>query len=240
MKETLTLCPICGSKLIANGINAAENIREENKNTIADIVKYNRCLGCGVMFQNPRMDKETLQEYYSSGKYREQVSSKPQAQDDDEKKRAEYIYRAIYDSVTKSAAPESHLDIGCSRGYLLKSVAAKRRVGVDLNPGYCAFKDIEIYTSLDGVTGKFDVITMIHELEHELDPLATLKKVSKLLKPSGTLMIEVPSVNSPGSPYRLSHTFAFEPWSLNYLMEKAGFKIKGIAFTPHILVSAVK
>ena len=236
-KETLQECPVCASKLLTGHNNTADRLREQDGEVIASIIQYALCLNCGIIFQNPRMDEADTHEYYMSGRYRASMNGDKKNPDDKEKKRAEYIYRYAYDRVTNSAAPESHLDIGSSRGYLLKSVGAKRRVGVDLYPEYCEFKDIEMYTSMDDVKGKFDLITIIHMLEHERFPVQALKDARSKLKPNGTLIVEVPA---EPSQYGLPHLFVFKSWTLAYCLNRAGFEMIGVAFTPHILVTAKK
>src|SRR5690606_25588544 len=56
----------------------------------------------------------------------------------------------------------------------------------------CRF--VESSAMLPGAS--FDVITMWHVLEHVPDPVAQLQELSRLLKPTGTIIIAVPNFRS--------------------------------------------
>lgn len=234
-------CPICRGGLIAEYPSVGSSPRffsEEFGMELAVITKYNICLACGTVFQNPRMEDEEVERYYSSGKYRFEMQSREDL-DEDEKRRAERLHRFIYDNVTHSKAPTSHLDIGCSRGYLLKKIGANVSIGVDTNPEY-AEDDVAVFKSLGEVNRKFELITIIHTLEHVTDPVEFLMEAAEKLDDGGRIVIEVPSSKSPGGPLRLAHTFFFEPWALTQAIARAGMRLLAIGFTPHTLVVVEK
>lgn len=52
---------------------------------------------------------------------------------------------------------------------------------------------LEEFNSLDG---SFDLITMYQVIEHLADPVASIEKVNKLLKPGGLLVIETPNIDN--------------------------------------------
>src|SRR5450432_29291 len=141
------------------------------------------------------------------------------------------------------------LDIGCSNGIYL---ARLRQLGWDV---YGIEFDDEAAAQarrlLGGVvpTGTaervlptfeastFDVVSMWHVLEHVSNPALVLKEVHRILKPGGTLLLEMPNFRSIyrrllGSswfpleyPY---HLFHFTPASLRRVLERSGFKTCGI------------
>lgn len=236
--DNLEKCPICGSELLARRPDAGTSPRvtDENGTVWARLVYYTQCMACGITFQNPRMNKEELHEYYASGVYRAELNQTQENLDGDEERRAQFISNTIRNSPSLEA-PESHLDVGCSRGYLLRDVGAYKKVGVDLNSDYLTEEIDQHCTSLDDVKGKFDLITLVHGLEHELDPVDTLKKCVRHLKKDGTILVEVPSKSSPGGPMRLAHTYVFEPWTLIDVAHRAGLEAVGVALTPHILIT---
>ena len=85
--------------------------------------------------------------------------------------------------------------------------------------------------------GSFQAISMVHVIEHLIDPAATLKTLFDLLAPGGRLLIVTPNVTSLGhaifgeswrelDPPR--HLYLFSPKSLIKTVEKAGFRVKTI------------
>lgn len=128
------------------------------------------------------------------------------------------------------------LDIGCGNGSFLRACSqglkgwtfcgsefdTRHRAEVEDIPGVH-----KLYTgSLDEIPGNFDVITLIHVLEHITGPTEFLKQVAPKLAPDGWLFIEVPdcSVN----PFMLlvaDHCSHFSPSSLSAVVRAAGFEI---------------
>lgn len=137
------------------------------------------------------------------------------------------------------------LDIGCGSGIYLSQLkalgwavsgieisskaaaVAKAQYGIDVfcgQPTDAPFED-----------ESFDHIHINHALEHFPDPFSVLKKVKTLLKPNGTLYIEVPNVESQGAaaagPYWLHwdaprHLFGFTPISLEKAVINAGLEVR--------------
>lgn len=189
------------------------------------IVKYSICNRCGMIWQNPRMSDEELDTYYSKGYYRQSLGISEEVMDKDEMERALRIASELKGDFM------SHLDIGSSRGYLLTSVRNSFGVGisegVESNVGYdkSGFEIVKSFDEVDTGRGKFDLITMIHVLEHTTDPVMELVKVSELLSDTGTLVIEVPSFRSKGGPFRLAHTLHMEQPVLYHICKSAGLKV---------------
>lgn len=76
---------------------------------------------------------------------------------------------------------------------------------------------------LEKVPGRYDLVSMIHSLEHMPAPLSTLKAAARLLEDRGALFIEVPDVES--SPFDLlvaDHLCHFSADTLRYLASRAG------------------
>jgi 2-polyprenyl-3-methyl-5-hydroxy-6-metoxy-1,4-benzoquinol methylase len=128
------------------------------------------------------------------------------------------------------------LDVGCGNGAFLSAFARaatgwslsgtewsdKYRAVVEAIPGVET-----LYTApLDQVPGPFDVVSVIHALEHIPDPVGTLEAVARKLSPDGVLLIEVP--NLARNPFDLlvaDHASHFTPEVLAAVVERAGFRI---------------
>lgn len=125
------------------------------------------------------------------------------------------------------------LDIGCGNGAALATfseVLPKWELcGSELAAG--ALPQLRripnfdrLYTEPSSqIAERFTVVTMIHSLEHMLDPLQALADALRLLDPGGTLLVEVPDVET--SPFDLlvaDHLMHFSTSTLSELAARAG------------------
>ena len=76
---------------------------------------------------------------------------------------------------------------------------------------------------------KFNLITLIHVLEHITKPKDVLKKISSLLEINGLCIIQVPYfINNPFDLIIYDHCSHFEPSNFFHLCEKTGLSIDSI------------
>ncbi len=147
--------------------------------------------------------------------------------------------QAIIDFILKSKAIEkkydqgSVLDFGCGNGEFLKTISSYlpkcELFGSDLSDKYKSelesipnFK--ELYSSQNKPERKFDLITLIHTLEHLINPFETLSFIRKSLKENGVLFIQVPNViENPFDILIADHITHLMPDNLLYILSKAGF-----------------
>ncbi len=100
------------------------------------------------------------------------------------------------------------LDAGCGTGempFLIAKKGAKRIVGIDYSQS--AIQEAEknyhlsnlsfLCADLQKVKGTFDVIVSLGTIEHIDDPLAALRRLKKLLKPGGSLIVTCPNWTNP-------------------------------------------
>ena len=129
------------------------------------------------------------------------------------------------------------LDVGCGNGAFLAAFGAAmpgwRMIGVELTDTNRATVEklpgVERLHvgDVDGVTGAFDMVVMIHSLEHIPDPRAMLRRLGKKLAPGGHLLIEVP--NCPDNPFDLlvaDHCTHFSDRSLRAVVQNSGFAVE--------------
>ncbi len=173
------------------------------------------CPACGLVAQSPRMSDERIAQYYSSGLYRQTLGMTTEAMDADEKRRALDISVWLD---KRGIMPNSHADIGASRGYLLYEIGASKQAGYDMNPKY-ADRD------LGGVVDDkhFELVSSIHVLEHTTDPLKELNWYKSLSEKY--VLIEVPGINATGGALRFAHLWYFPPKVLADMMIKCGMEI---------------
>lgn len=122
-------------------------------------------------------------------------------------KRAEFIFKVI-----EREKPEKILDVGCGRGFYIKSAALYGFIreihGIDKNERYLAQakegvldKRINLQTgSAYGLPYKanyFDLVICSEVLEHLTYDARALREILRVLSPGGTLIVSVPSRNFP-------------------------------------------
>ncbi|MGR8930572.1 MAG: class I SAM-dependent methyltransferase [Gammaproteobacteria bacterium] len=128
------------------------------------------------------------------------------------------------------------LDVGTGGGefaYLLKSLGHDLH-GIEPNKGYGEYSAAEYDLNLQigfiqdasFPEENFDLITIWHVLEHTEDPCLVLNKLRDLLKPDGTLVVEVPNIEatcqSPKSTFHEAHLYNFNLAALRKMGEKVG------------------
>jgi 2-polyprenyl-3-methyl-5-hydroxy-6-metoxy-1,4-benzoquinol methylase len=146
------------------------------------------------------------------------------------------------------------LDLGCGRGHFLKTIAELKKdwelYGADL--GESNREHIEsidgvasyFANSIDGVSDSYDMISMIHVLEHVVEPYDFLLKVQKKINDEGLLFIAVPGwMSNPFDLLVADHCLHFSTQHLTLMLEMAGFELVSISdevLPKEILVVAKK
>lgn len=138
--------------------------------------------------------------------------------------------------------PSRVLDFGCGSGLFTSClgdlVGPGKVTGSDFHrdpPGDLAGRPYIPNDQLDDQRGEFDLILMMHVLEHDDDPVALLRRVSTLAKPGGSIVIEVPNVDCVWARpfgeawdawYMPFHRIHFSRASLKKIAEQAGLSIE--------------
>jgi 2-polyprenyl-3-methyl-5-hydroxy-6-metoxy-1,4-benzoquinol methylase len=196
---------------------------------------YYQCEGCGLIFQSlaesqavdPTFYEETYRQIY-------QQSEAPTAKDLwVQQQRADYLLGFLRSQ--NRANPQRILDIGASAGVLLQTIQKEigcEAVGVEPGIAYRAHAEqrgLRMFPSIeeliDGMPERFDLVSMLHVLEHLPDPIGTLTIIRKrLLSEKGALLVEVPNFYSHDC-YELAHLTCFTPHTLHEMLYKSGFKL---------------
>ena len=223
--ENIVSCPLC------NSIKKSpfEDVHDSDR-----IVQYQICRRCGLVYQSPRMDESELEQFYER-EYRiqrqeteEPIEKDLQMQD----ARAEAVLGMVQPHLS---AVTRHLDVGSSSGALLLRFQEQygcTSVGVEPGDSYRRFSQsqgLQIYPSLDALAEAdevpFDLITMLHVLEHVVDPVHTLRTLRESrMRPHGFLLLEVPNLIEHES-LELSHLYAFTRSTLREIVRQAGFRV---------------
>lgn len=195
--------------------------------------KVVRCSGCDLLITWPRPDEATLAGIYGDKSYYEGRNMGCCA-------REAWVQRAQAILAILGSAPRTVLDFGAGEGHF---VNALREMGVGAEgietspPGRAAARrmyDLELHVDLRAdLQGQFQLVTLIHSLEHVPDPVRTLTNLKAALNPDGMVFIEVPHAGSVDIwwPRRRReildlpvHLYHFVPATLARVVERAGLR----------------
>lgn len=133
------------------------------------------------------------------------------------------------------------LDVGCGTGATLGSFSERggwRLYGLERDASnlhrLAALDGFEaLYTdSPADLPGRFDLITLVHALEHFPDPAETLRDLRSKLAPGGRIFVEVPNAEANPFDYVIAdHMLHFAPHTLSALARRAGFAVDCLAST---------
>jgi SAM-dependent methyltransferase len=207
-----------------------------------------QCQACGLCFTNPRPNSDTIGQFYPAV-YRPHRT--PRA-----RKPKRWLGRKDQPRKERQILPWHGkgrlLDFGCGGGSFLARMHEQRWqvTGVDISTA--AIQRIRSELGLRALVGtlphpelrpaSFDVITMWHSLEHVHAPLDVLREAHRLLVPGGQLLVAVPNIDS--LPFRWfgpswygldlpRHLTHFAPWTLQLMLERAGFRAGPICMVRH-------
>ncbi|WP_437229626.1 class I SAM-dependent methyltransferase [Planctomicrobium sp. SH661] len=196
------------------------------------------CRGCGLVWTDPRPTPEETRTFYADEyrlAYKAAYTPKPK-----------HAYRETLRALNRVKGIESILkpgqkllDVGCGGGFFVYAlnhhgVSAQ---GIEPNKGFAGYACSELKVSVqnaflqdaDFPENTFDVVTLNHVLEHVEDPVFTLNRLSKWIKPNGFLVVEVPNVeatyHAPRNRFHIGHLYNFNPLTLEGVGRRAGLSI---------------
>jgi 2-polyprenyl-3-methyl-5-hydroxy-6-metoxy-1,4-benzoquinol methylase len=226
LQQTVTACPLCGS---ANRALFDQRI-------LHGYQLVNRlCQSCGLVYLSPRMSEEQLNLFYAKN-YRDLYHQSKEPTQIDLSVQAQRATHLVDLALRQGLSTvKAHLDIGCSTGTLLNTFKThynNRTVGVELDEVHRAYAQshgINAYPSLVDLPGElekaFDLVSLIHVLEHLPDPVGTLVELrTRWMSPEGWLVLEVPNLYCHDS-FEVAHLTSFSPATLTQAVRRAGFQI---------------
>ncbi|MES2179655.1 MAG: class I SAM-dependent methyltransferase [Gemmatimonadota bacterium] len=241
VEREIVLCYLCRSHRYTPFIEAEDDLTGKPGR-----FAFVKCNACGLTYQNPRIRIEYIGEYYDDeyiahrkkGDWGPLTGFFNWAMDRHDRQKDALVSRYV-----RLSQRSSVLDVGCAVGTFLEKLRVRygaKGTGVD-------FKDLSAHPSLANVdfrcglfyeqdfgAQRFDLITMWHFLEHDYDPMRTLRTAGDLLAPDGRLIIEVPRLDS--LTFRLygdrwpglqapQHTVLYDRASLLAAIDKAGLEL---------------
>jgi SAM-dependent methyltransferase len=181
------------------------------------------CQDCGVTRQHVPMTSAQYADFYKS--YHGKV----------------YAHRPEHDREIGALRVKAHgeflwgriLDIGCGSGGFVWACrnAGHDAEGQEVGPG----EDPGIYraalTDIGFPTGWADTVTLHDVLEHVEDPKGMVQEIARIVKPGGSLIIDVPDFFSPDAKHHwktTEHIWLYRQTDVEYLIVSAGFVIERV------------
>ena len=192
---TSRTCPVCQSTDSTFIIRAPAEWLDKRSPVPDDEYTYLRCSECEAAFLEEIPSDEVLSAYYESEHYhlRKQTQSRATLS-----KIGRFHLRLA--RPMPSGKPGRHLDFGCGPGDYLDFAKSYgwESVGVEYSEASAASArargfEVVLESNLDSVPDEsYDLITMIHSLEHLPQPVEVFRRLARKLAPSGRLFVEVP------------------------------------------------
>ena len=253
LAETI-VCYLCGSPGFTRLFRACDRLHR-----VSGDYWVVRCDQCSLVYLNPRPTPARMQAHYPPHYVINQF--RPAAADAPVRQRLvarelERIDRLKLRRVLATCPLDFQarvLDVGCNLGSFLAALRDRTGCSVaGLEPAPTPAKYAREHFHLDVreacldevadsiAPGSFDLITLWHVLEHLWAPRRDLRIVRSLLKPGGTLIVEVPNFDDPlrrlfGRSWSYidvpRHLLHFTPRTLRNFLEDAGFTIATLECT---------
>jgi SAM-dependent methyltransferase len=229
-------CDLCGSVEVQECFTAKDRL-----NLSEDSFRIVVCRGCGVLRTLPEMTETELAKFYPNdywgGEPTEEWIQSSQAD------KTEFLKAS-------NLAGGQILDVGCGAGFFLRALNAKNweRFGVEISPEAAqaaanVLGNARIFTGtiFDAALENefFDTVAFWSALEHTNQPRAQLLEARRILKPGGTLIIQVPNAASYQAKYFKGdwfaldaprHRYHFNLPTLNRALQDAEFEIYNTSF----------
>jgi len=217
-------CPVCNKTKFEFVFKGVEESIE---------YQYVICKECGLVFINPRMSEKEYKQFYQRKHATEYFEKQFER---DYKRGKNFILYLEFNKINLKG--KTVLDIGCNSGGILKAFQDHGAIvtGIDYNEDAVLFgqrKGLDLKTREVDITKQYDIILLIHTIEHMLYPTRSLKRISEiLLKDNGILFIQTPGIlNLKSEGYNLNvnmglgHVFYFSFRTLYNFLTKAGFSL---------------
>jgi SAM-dependent methyltransferase len=205
--------------------------------------QINRCTNCGLTYSSPVMDELGV-----SSLYRNSSETNVCPGEEDNVRRTMALYYRL--ATPHLRGRERVLDIGCDMGFMLqaaKSDGFKELHGIEPVPAArTAAEAIEgviitskFFEQTDYPANYFDLITLIHVLDHLYDPRVVLRQAHKNLRPEGLVLAVVHNVRSllgllMGERFpifNLYHHYFFNKDTLAELFRRQGYEVVKVVAT---------
>ena len=222
-------CDLCGGGLF-------EEIAQLDRrgNPLATVI----CVGCGLIAHRSIPSEAELAHYYAK-KYRSdyhgEITPSPH--------RVIRAWRTGRQILTR-LQPHLHrndrvFEVGAGIGCNVKvfDLAGHDASGIEPGEGFHAFSRDQLCTRIEKINladvprrPAYDVVLLIHVIEHFRSPRTALAHIHSILKAGGRLYVECPNVAAPhaapGKLFHMAHIHNFTPQTLVMMAAACGFDVQ--------------
>ncbi len=217
-----------------------------------------RCARCKTVRLDPRPPAAQMADFYPPDLYARSEPDAGEAADEIGRRLDQYndglAERAARALSGGSAAGKHVLDVGCGDGRFLAALGSRHPAsvtGLETDPVAAGLarrrtggKVLETPLENAGLPdAAFDLVSLLHVLEHVPDPRATLRAARRVLRPGGVLFLALPNAASLEAAvfgrawYHLDlprHLWGWGPHPLTRLLEETGFEVEAVRFFPFL------
>jgi 2-polyprenyl-3-methyl-5-hydroxy-6-metoxy-1,4-benzoquinol methylase len=234
-------CHACGGNVPALEASALKSLVGSDCTPVSGSLRVGVCASCGLLQKETSSAwSELCSKIYGDFKIYHQSNGQEQkargVAGGELKPRSDLIVDFL---ASAGSLPEqsSVLDIGCGNGPFLRAVEKQfskwKKTGTDLgdqfrneieqigpNVSFRTSKEMEASEEI------YDVVSLIHSIEHIPAPAEFLKKIKRHLKKTGLLLIQVPDADlNPFDLVVADHASHFSKTTLTEQVERAGYAI---------------
>ncbi|MBM4090285.1 MAG: methyltransferase domain-containing protein [Planctomycetes bacterium] len=130
------------------------------------------------------------------------------------------------------------IEIGCGIGCTVKQFECAGLDACGIEPGE-GFRRFAVESLRARVVGgelnslaadpEYDVVLLVHVLEHLRSPTQTLSRIRRMLRAGGRLFVDVPNAGAPhaapGKMFHFAHIYNFTRDTLGMVARKTGFRV---------------
>lgn len=226
MKEINCKCEFCGG-------DKSEVYIETN------LVSYNKCLNCGLIFQYPILSQDEINDIYTDNYFEYEVANQ-----DNFFRLMQLALKDIGFTRIENKLPNKNvLDIGCATGKMLNYLKSRgyNVKGIEICHASAEYArdnyNITVYEKplidIGFESNYFSFIHFSHVIEHVPNPADTLKEIYRILIKGGYMAITTPNASGMfakkyGCNWRAvmpQHLWLFSKNTLSKYMKSIGFNV---------------